>query len=259
MLTFPTSFAGTERSCSCIDGSCIQCSEVLVFTHPAQVKCATGVRTCSLITVCLELLLPPAVSSGHWSILLSTRLRVPDFWSWSESPTVSSGCFHVFSFIGIPQIDQIPHTSWRDFLTPRVTCHQAWSRFRHRRAFVRGRLLTLFWHGALLSNLIVRKKITEMAARGHRETHNVDQTKKMIPFVSWKTSFSQNVCELVFGVHMFDLDLGFQIDSVNQPIKSDFVSSGHVSHRRTSSFTHHIDHGFAVFKNVQLRCLLVGT
>ena len=33
------------------------------------------------------------------------------------------------------------------------------------------------------------QKIAEMAAREHRETHNVEQTKKMIPFVTQKTSF----------------------------------------------------------------------
>ena len=46
--------------------------------------CAIGVRILSHHGVFLELLLPPAVSSSHWKILLSTRLRVPDFWSWSE-------------------------------------------------------------------------------------------------------------------------------------------------------------------------------
>ena len=38
LLTFPTSFAGTEKSWSGIDGSCISCSETLVLTHTAQVS-----------------------------------------------------------------------------------------------------------------------------------------------------------------------------------------------------------------------------
>ena len=83
----------------------------------------------SLITVCLELILPPAVSTGHWNIPLSTRLRVPDFWSWSGSHAVSSCYFYFFSFIGIPLIDQRSQTLWRDCFTIWVTRHQAWSRF----------------------------------------------------------------------------------------------------------------------------------
>ena len=31
------------------------------------------------------------------------------------------------------------------------------------------------------------------------------------------------------------------------------MGSGHVSHRRTSSFNNHFDHGFVIFKDVQLR------
>ena len=53
-----------------------------------------------------------------------------------------------------------------------------------------------------------------MAKSTHREVNNVEQTKKVIPFISWETSFGQDVRELVFGVNIFDLDLGFQIDSV---------------------------------------------
>ena len=39
-----------------------------------------------------------------------------------------------------------------------------------------------------------------------------------------------------FGVNMFDFDLGFQIDPVEQAMKSNSVGSGHVSHDWTSSF-----------------------
>ena len=59
---------------------------------------------------------------------------------------------------------------------------------------------------------------------------------------------------MVFGVNIFDLDFGFQIDPVNQTIKSNSVGSGHVSrHRGTSSFNYHLDHAFVVFKDKQLR------
>ena len=55
----------------------------------------------------------------------------------------------------------------------------------------------------------------------------------------------------VFGVNIFDLDLGVQIDSVKQPIKSNSVGSGNMSHCRASSLYDHIDHCFVVFKDVQ--------
>ena len=97
-----------------------------------------------------------------------------------------------------------------------------------------------------------------MATRMHRETHNIEQTQKVIPLIPRETSFGQNVSELVFGVNIFDLDLGFQIDSVEQPVKSNFVGSRHMSHRKTSSFDYYYDHSFVVFKNVQLRFIVRG-
>ena len=52
---------------------------------------------------------------------------------------------------------------------------------------------------------------------------HVEHTQKMIPLISRETCFGQNVCELVSGVNMFDLDLGFQIHSIKQPIKTLWV------------------------------------
>ena len=72
---------------------------------------------------------------------------------------------------------------------------------------------------------------------------NVEQSREI--------SLCQYVCELVFGVNVFDLDLGIQIDTIEQPIKSNSVGSGHVSHRRASSLYDHLDHCFVVFKDVQ--------
>ena len=50
--------------------------------------------------------------------------------------------------------------------------------------------------------------------------------------------------------------VGFQIDSVEQPINDNSVGSGHVSHRWTSSFDNHFDDSFSVSKNVQLELIL---
>ena len=42
---------------------------------------------------------------------------------------------------------------------------------------------------------------------GRTEMANVEQTEKMIPFITCKISLCQYVCELVLGVNVFDLDL----------------------------------------------------
>ena len=93
---------------------------------------------------------------------------------------------------------------------------------------------------------------------GHRfetvngtEMADVEQTQKMIPFITCEISLCQYVCELVLGVNVFDLDLGVQIDSIEQPIKSNSVGSGNMCHCRTSSLYDHLDHCFVVFKDVQ--------
>ena len=154
--------------------------------------CATRVRTFFLITVCWELLLPPAVSSGHWSILLSTRLRVPDFWSWSESPTVSSGYLYFFSFMCVLRMDQRSQTPWRNFLAPRVT-----------RPFVRNRILTSFWHGTLLSEPSERKPLKWL----QENIEKLIMLNKRRRWFHWfrdeLTFFDQNVCVLVFWCQHF--------------------------------------------------------
>ena len=75
--------------------------------------------------------------------------------------------------------------------------HRSWSRhhqiqrfrLRHSRtfsriAFSKIAFLSSLWHGALHS---VLKK--EMAAREHREIHDIQQTKKMIPLITCESSF----------------------------------------------------------------------
>ena len=47
-----------------------------------------------------------------------------------------------------------------------------------------------------------------------------------------------------FGVDVFDLDFGFQIHSIEQPIKSNSVGPGNMSHCRTSAFNNHLDYSF---------------
>ena len=80
---------------------------------------------------------------------------------------------------------------------------------------------------------------------------NVKQGQQMIPFITCEILLCQDVCELVFGVDVFDLDFGVQINSIKQPIKGNSVSSGDVSHYRTSAFHKHFDYSFIVLKHIQ--------
>ena len=78
-----------------------------------------------------------------------------------------------------------------------------------------------------------------------------EQTQKMVPLITCEMSLCQYVCELYFGVNELDLDLGVQIDSIKQSIKSNSVGSGNMSHCRTSHLYDHLDHCFVVFKDIQ--------
>ena len=80
---------------------------------------------------------------------------------------------------------------------------------------------------------------------------NVEQTQKMIPFVTCEISLCQYVCELVFGVDVLDLDFWVQIDSIEKPIKCNSVGPGNMCHCRASSLYNHLDHCFVVFKHIQ--------
>ena len=48
----------------------------------------------------------------------------------------------------------------------------------------------------------------KMATRKHREIHEVQQSEKMIPFITGETAFRQHVCQLVFGINVIYLDFG---------------------------------------------------
>ena len=78
----------------------------------------------------------------------------------------------------------------------------------------------------------------------------------MIPFITCEVSLCQYVCELVLGASVIDLDLGVQIDSVRQPIKSNSVGSGNMSHCWASSLVNHLDDCFVVFKDAQQSLLM---
>ena len=52
----------------------------------------------------------------------------------------------------------------------------------------------------------------------------------------------------VFGVDILDLNLGVQINSIKQPIKSNSVGSGYMSRCGTSAFDDHFNPGFVILK-----------
>ena len=83
--------------------------------------------------------------------------------------------------------------------------------------------------------------------RKHKRWFHSSRVK--FPLVSMSASWFH-------GVNVFDLDFGVQIDSIEQPIKSNSVGSGKMSHCRTSSLYNHLDHCFIVFKHIQLSFLM---
>ena len=58
----------------------------------------------------------------------------------------------------------------------------------------------------------------------------LNKAQQMIPLITCEISLCQCVCELVFGVNVFDLDFGVQVDSIEQPIKRNSVFPGNMSH-----------------------------
>ena len=80
---------------------------------------------------------------------------------------------------------------------------------------------------------------------------NIEQSQQMIPFITCEIPLCQDVCELILGVNVFDLDFWVKINPIKQPIKSNSMSSGNMSHRWTSAFHNHFDHSLIVFKHTQ--------
>ena len=57
------------------------------------------------------------------------------------------------------------------------------------------------------------------------EMANVEQLKKIVPFVTCEITFGQNVCELIFGINVSNLNFRIKINLVKQPIESNSVGS----------------------------------
>ena len=84
---------------------------------------------------------------------------------------------------------------------------------------------------------------------------DIEQAQQMIPLITCEISFGENGSELVFGVDVFDLDFGVHVNPVKQPIQSNSVSPGNMSHCGTL-FNDHLDHCFIVFQHIQQSFLM---
>ena len=65
---------------------------------------------------------------------------------------------------------------------------------------------------------------------------DVEQMKKIVPFVTCEITFGQNVCELMFGSNVSNLNFRIKINPVKQPIQSNSVGSQKKSHCGTPAF-----------------------
>ena len=54
---------------------------------------------------------------------------------------------------------------------------------------------------------------------------NIKQGQQMIPFITCEIPLCQDVCKLILSVDVFDLDLWVQINSIEQPIKSNVLET----------------------------------
>ena len=83
------------------------------------------------------------------------------------------------------------------------------------------------------------------------EMADVKQSKKIVQLTTCETAFCLHVCNLVFGINAPNLNLRIQVDPVKQPVKSNSVGSGHMSHCWTPAFDCHLNRGFFVLENIQ--------
>ena len=63
-----------------------------------------------------------------------------------------------------------------------------------------------------------------LTAARRAEMADVEQMKKIVPFVTCESTFGENVGKLMFGINVSSLNFRIKINSVKQPIQS-FVSS----------------------------------
>ena len=87
---------------------------------------------------------------------------------------------------------------------------------------------------------------------------DIKQGQQMIPLITCEIPFvKMSACWLLVSMYLIRI-LGVQINSIEQPIKSNSVGSGNVSHCRTFAFNDHLDHSFIVLKHIRESFLTRG-
>ena len=87
---------------------------------------------------------------------------------------------------------------------------------------------------------------------------DIEQSQQMIPLSRLKFPLVKMSASWCLVSMYFDLDFRVQNTSIEQPIKSNSVSSGDVSHCRTSPFQNHFNYNFIVLKHTQKNFLVRG-
>ena len=67
--------------------------------------------------------------------------------------------------------------------------------------------------------------MTEMTARKRANSHDVLQTEQVVSLILGETTFNQDIRKLILGVNVSYLNLGIKIDSIEEQIKSNPLSS----------------------------------
>ena len=159
--------------------------------------------------------------------------------------------------------------SWRLHKFPRsiVTCNRFsrilisirgplrvwWSWRRHERKRSCGQIHHGSWFGSdtSFSWFLLSSFCHRCDASSRTKMADIKQRQQMILFITCEIPLCQYVSKLVLGVNIFDLNLGVQIFSIKQPIKSNSVGSGNMSHCWTSAFHNHFNYTFIVLKHIQ--------
>ena len=72
--------------------------------------------------------------------------------------------------------------------------------------------------------------------------------EKILQIIAIDIAHCRYVCELVFGVDIFDSDFRVQVDSVRKPFRRNSAGPGYVSHGWIPAFDDHLDHCFSILK-----------
>ena len=64
-----------------------------------------------------------------------------------------------------------------------------------------------------------------LSAASRAEMADVEQMKKIVPFITCDIIFGQNVCESMFGINFSNLNFRINVNPVKQPIQSNSVGS----------------------------------